>query len=108
MKALRILLLVALGLVLATGLMACGDDNSYNSVWGNVFTSDNNPVHGATVLLSQNPNFSATTNSSGYYYISGFPDGTYDILATYGQLTGEISRLSFSSTHHDGFNIYIN
>jgi hypothetical protein len=75
-------------------------DATFNSVWGHVYLSDSIARRGITVSL-EGTSYSCITNPRGYFYISGFPDGTYNLEASKKGYTNATSGpWEFSYTHH--------
>jgi hypothetical protein len=81
------------------GLLGNGDA-TFNSVWGHAYLPDSDVHSGINVSLEET-SYSSTTDVSGYFYISGFPDGSYNLVASksgYRNVTS--GPWVFSPAHH--------
>jgi hypothetical protein len=82
-----------------------GNGGGENSVEGHAFLSDSTDHSGITVSL-EGTSYSTITDTTGYYYISNFPDGTYYIVASKsGYSDAKSGPWSFSYTHHGNIDL---
>jgi len=58
-----------------------GIEGTTGSLNGHVYDQDNNAPLGNTTITILNTNFETTTNTSGYFSLTGVPTGTYDVSA---------------------------
>ncbi len=78
-----------------------GQSTARNSVQGHAYLQDETDHSGITITLSGETQESAETDASGYYFISGFPDGTYLISASKtGYVTDTKTDWVFEPAHH--------
>lgn len=75
-------------------------DATFNSVWGYAYLPESIDHRGIDVSL-EGTSYSCITNPRGYFYISGFPDGTYSLEASKGGYMNATSGpLEFYPAHH--------
>ena len=87
-----------------------GQSTARNSVEGHAYLQDETDHSGITITLTGETQESTETDASGYYFISGFQDGTYSISASKtGYVTDTKTDWVFEPAHHQvDFSLYSN
>jgi hypothetical protein len=78
-----------------------GQNSARNSIEGHAYLQNGTDHSGITIALTGKTQVSTETDISGYYYISGFPDGTYSVSASkQGYIAQTLTYWLFEATHH--------
>ena len=82
------------------GIIGPSGGGSPSFIWGHAYLPDSDDYGGINISL-EGTSYSSITDVNGYFYISGFPNGSYNLVASksgYRNVTS--GPWVFSPTHH--------